>query len=226
METSTVAGSAGLLTFALAALVLIMIPGPDQALITRSTLIGGRAAGLLTTLGGVLGLAVHATAAAVGLSALLLASATAFTALKIVGAAYLLWMGVQAVRAGARSRRKPAEAPTTRVPARVRLRPATAVRQGFLSNALNPKVALFFVTFLPQFLSADDTATGTARLHALLLSTVFAVLYLGWFGLYVTAVNNLGRLLRRPRVKAAIERVTGLLLVAFAVRLVTAHQAT
>ena len=215
MTTSTI-------TFALAALVLIMIPGPDQALITRSTLVGGRAAGLLTMLGGVLGLAVHATAAAVGLSALLLASATAFTVLKIVGAAYLLWMGVQALRAAARSRKQPAEAPAPRA----RLRPATAVRQGFLSNALNPKVALFFVTFLPQFLSADQTAASATRLQALLLSAVFALLYVGWFGLYVTVVNGIGRLLRRPRVKAAIERVTGLLLVAFAVRLVAAHQAT
>jgi threonine/homoserine/homoserine lactone efflux protein len=211
METAT---STGLLTFALAALVLIMIPGPDQALITRSTLVGGRPAGLLTMVGGVLGLAVHATAAAVGLSALLLASPAAFTVLKLVGAAYLLWMGVQTLRA-ARSRRGPAEAVT----ARVRLSPATAVRQGFLSNALNPKVALFFVTFLPQFLSTDATAGGT-RAQALLLSAVFALLYLGWFGLYVTAVNGLGRVLRRPRVKAAVERVTGLLLVAFAVRLV------
>jgi threonine/homoserine/homoserine lactone efflux protein len=222
METLTLTGTTGLLTFALVALVLIMIPGPDQALVTRSTLVGGRTAGLLTTVGGLLGLAVHATAAAVGLSALLLASAKAFTALKIVGAAYLLWMGLQTLRAAARSRRAPAEAPTTRG----RLRPVTAVRQGFLSNALNPKVALFFVTFLPQFLSADHATAGAARLQALLLSAVFALLYLGWFGLYVTAVNRLGRLLRRPRVKAAIERVTGVLLVGFAVRLATAHQAT
>lgn len=214
METS-------ILTFALAALVLIMIPGPDQALITRSTLVGGRAAGLLTMLGGGLGLAVHATAAAIGLSALLLASATAFTVLKIVGAAYLLWMGVQTVRAAARSRREPGQAAVHRV----RLRPATAVRQGLLSNALNPKVALFFVTFLPQFLSAEATAADT-RAQAVLLSAVFALLYLGWFGLYVTAVGGLGRLLRRPRVKAAIERVTGVLLVAFALRLATAHHST
>src|SRR5687768_8621172 len=150
METAT---STGLLTFALAALVLIMIPGPDQALITRSALVGGRTAGLLTMLGGVLGLAVHATAAAVGLSALLLASAKAFTALKIVGAAYLLWMGVQTLRAAARSRRTPAEAAVPRG----RPRAASCMRQGFLSNALNPKVALFFVTFLPQFLSTEAT---------------------------------------------------------------------
>jgi len=220
METSTLTGSTSMPTFALAALVLIMIPGPDQALITRSALIGGRPAGLLTMVGGVVGLAVHATAAAVGLSALLLASATAFLTLKIVGAGYLLWMGVQALRAAARSRREPAEAPTRRV----RLRPATAVRQGFLSNALNPKVALFFVTFLPQFLSTEAIAGGP-RAQALLLSAVFALLYLGWFGLYVAAVDGLGRLLRRPRVKAAIERVTGVLLVAFAVRLAIAHHA-
>jgi threonine/homoserine/homoserine lactone efflux protein len=214
METAT------LMSFALAALVLIMIPGPDQALITRSSLVGGRPAGLLTMAGGVLGLAVHATAAAVGLSALLLASATAFTVLKIVGAAYLLWMGLQTLRAAARSRRAPAESAIHRVPAR----PLTVVRQGFLSHALNPKVALFFVTFLPQFLSADGTPGGT-RAQALLLSAIFAALYLGWFGLYVLAVDGLGRLLRRPRVKATIERVTGVLLIAFAIRLATAHPA-
>jgi threonine/homoserine/homoserine lactone efflux protein len=203
--------------FALAALVLIMIPGPDQALITRSALIGGRSTGLLTTLGGVLGVTVHATAAAVGLSALLLASATAFTALKIVGTAYLLWMGVQALRAAARSRRGPAEAAIQGV----RPRAWSTVRKGFLSNALNPKVALFFVTFLPQFLSVNGSV-GTIRAQALLLSAVFAALYLTWFSLYVLLVDRLGQLLRRPRVRAAIERLTGVLLVAFAVRLVTA----
>jgi threonine/homoserine/homoserine lactone efflux protein len=202
--------AASIMTFALAALVLIMIPGPDQALITRSTLVGGRTAGLFTMLGGVLGLGVHATAAAVGLSALLLASASAFTVLKVAGALYLLWMGVQTLRAAARSRRGSAEA----LPVPARLRPATALRQGFLSNALNPKVALFFVTLLPQFLSTSDTA-GAARLQALLLSAVFGLLYVGWFSAYVVAVNQLGRLLRRPRIKASIERVTGILLIGF-----------
>lgn len=199
-----------LLVFAIAALVLIMIPGPDQALITRNTLAGGRSAGLLTTVGGVLGVTVHATAAAVGLSALLLASAKAFTVLKIVGAAYLLWMGVQTLRSS-----PSAESPRSAVGLRA------AVRQGFLSNALNPKVALFFVTFLPQFLPTNQSA-GATRLSALVLSGVFALLFVGWFGLYVIVVNNLGRVLRRPRVKAGIQRVTGVLLVGFAVGLLTA----
>ncbi|WP_069111230.1 LysE family translocator [Jiangella alba] len=203
-------------TFALAALVLIMLPGPDQALITRNALVGGRTGGLLTMTGGVLGLAVHATAAAVGLSALLLASATAFTVLKIAGAAYLLWLAVQLLRSAARSRRSPAAAGevVTAPPRRW-----AYLRQGFLSNALNPKVALFFVTFLPQFLSAG---AGSARAEALLLSAVFALLYLAWFGLYVAAVDRLGRWLRRPAVKARIEQATGVLLAAVAIRLATA----
>jgi threonine/homoserine/homoserine lactone efflux protein len=209
MDPSTF-DATSVMTFALAALVLIMIPGPDQALITRSTLVGGRTTGIFTMFGGLLGLGVHAAAAALGLSALLLASAKAFTVLKIAGALYLLWMGVQTLRVAARSRREPAEA----LPVRTRLRPASALRQGFLSNALNPKVALFFVTFLPQFLSTSDTA-GAARLQALLLSAVFGLLYVSWFSVYVAAVNQLGRLLRRPRIKAMIERVTGILLIGF-----------
>jgi threonine/homoserine/homoserine lactone efflux protein len=204
-------------TFAIAALILIMIPGPDQALITRNALAGGRAGGLLTMTGGVLGLTVHATAAAFGLSALLLASAKAFTVLKIVGAVYLVWLGFQTLRAAARSRREPATEQAAAAPRRR----TVYLRQGFLANALNPKVALFFVTFLPQFLSAD---AGSPRTQALLLSAIFAVLYLAWFAPYVAAVDRLGRWLRRPKVKARIEQVTGFVLVTVAVRLATAHQ--
>jgi threonine/homoserine/homoserine lactone efflux protein len=204
-------------TFALAALVLIMIPGPDQALITRSALTGGRAGGLLTTVGGMLGLAVHASAAAFGLSALLLASATAFTVMKVVGAIYLLWLGIQTLRAAGRSRRAASGTSALATPRRRR----AYLRQGFLSNALNPKVALFFVTLLPQFLATDGPAPWA---QALLLSVIFAVLYLSWFTLYVLVVERVGKLLQRPRVKATIERVTGLLLVGLAVRLTTAHQ--
>ncbi|MEV6491301.1 LysE family translocator [Actinoplanes sp. NPDC051633] len=200
-------------SFALAALVLIMLPGPDQALITRNALVGGRRGGLLTLLGGVLGVAVHAGTAAVGLSALLLASATAFTVLKIVGAAYLLWLAARMLWSAVRSPHTPAadEAPVAP------RRGAAYLRQGFLSNALNPKVALFFVTFLPQFLSADS---GSPRAEALLLSGIFAVLYLAWFGTYIAAIERFGRWLRRPRVVARIEQITGVVLATVAVRLV------
>jgi threonine/homoserine/homoserine lactone efflux protein len=204
------------LTFALTALVLIMMPGPDQALITRNALVGGRQGGLLTALGGVLGVTVHAGAAALGLSALLVASAGAFTALKVVGAVYLLWLALQMLRSAARSRHEGEPAESAVVPRRR----ATYLRQGFLSNALNPKVALFFVTFLPQFLSTDS---GSPTTEALWLSAVFAVLYVAWFGLYVAAVDRLGRWLRRPSVKARIEQVTGVVLVGVAVKLASTH---
>ena len=202
-------------TFTIAALVLIMLPGPDQALITRNALAGGRYGGLLTMLGGVLGLTVHAGAAAVGLSALLLASATAFTMLKIVGAVYLLWLAMQMLWSARRSQRSALAEEAVAMP----VRRLAYLRQGFLSNALNPKVALFFVTFLPQFLSAG---TGSPRAEALLLSGIFGVLYLAWFGLYVAAVDRLGRWVQRPPVKARIEQVTGLVLATVAVRLAIA----
>lgn len=200
-------------TFAIAALLLIMLPGPDQALITRNALVGGRSGGVLTMLGGALGLTVHAGAAAVGLSALLVASARAFTVVKIVGACYLAWLGVHMLRDAVRSRR----ASEGEEPAASHQR-AAYLRQGFLSNALNPKVALFFVTFLPQFLTADG---GSPRTQALVLSAVFAGLYLAWFSLYVFSVERLGRWLRRPTVRTRIEQVTGSVLVTAAARLLT-----
>src|SRR4051794_30315398 len=173
-----------MMTFAIAALVLIMLPGPDQALITRNALVGGRSGGLLTMVGGVLGLSVHASAATLGLSALLLASATAFTALKIVGAGYLLWLAAQMLWSARRSGRRPAAEATSATP----VRRSSYLRQGFLSNALNPKVALFFVTFLPPFLNPDSSSP---RAQAALLSAVFAGLYLAWFGLYLAAIDRL-----------------------------------
>jgi threonine/homoserine/homoserine lactone efflux protein len=202
-------------TFAIAALLLIMMPGPDQVLVTRNALAGGRRGGLLTMVGGALGLTVHAGTAAVGLSALLLASATAFTALKIVGVAYLVWLGVQTMRA-ARHTGSATEEDAEPIHA---VTWTAYLRQGFLSNALNPKVALFFVTFVPQFLPADTTSP---RGQALLLSAVFATLYVAWFGCYALLVDRFGRWLRRPSVRARIERVTGIVLVTFALRLATA----
>jgi threonine/homoserine/homoserine lactone efflux protein len=204
-------------TFAIAALLLITLPGPDQALITRNALVGGRSGGLLTMVGGALGLTVHAGAAALGLSALLVASAKAFTLVKIVGALYLAWLGVHMLREAVRGRHGETSEAGVASPARH----FTHLRQGFLSNALNPKIALFFVTFLPQFLS---TGGGSVRAQALLFSAVFAGLYLAWFSLYVAFVERLGQWLRRPRVKARIEQVTGSVLVTAAVRLLaTSH---
>jgi threonine/homoserine/homoserine lactone efflux protein len=203
-------------TYLISVLILVAMPGQDHALITRSSLAGGRSGGLMTTLGGAAGLTVHAAAAAVGLSALLLASAEAFTVVKLVGAVYLVWIGVQTLRAAARSRRQPAGDQGTIESRRLLL----FFRDGFLSSALNAKLALFFVSFMPQFMTAGGPAPW---LQAVLLSVIFAVVYLGWFGSYVWVVGLLGELLARPAVKSWIERVTGTALIGMAALLVTAQ---
>jgi threonine/homoserine/homoserine lactone efflux protein len=190
--------------FALASLVLIAIPGPDQALIVRNALVGGRAAGLRTMLGGASGLLLHSTAAVLGLSALLAASATAYTVLKVAGVAYLVYLGVRMLRAagaepGAEEQR----------------RGSRPFSQGLLSNAMNPKCALFFLTFLPQFLPDH----GARLPMAVALAAVFEVLYLAWFTTLVALVDRVGDWLRRPRPRTWMDRASGSALVGFAARL-------
>lgn len=201
-----------MLTFIGASLILIMIPGPDQALITRNALAGGRLGGLATMAGGALGLSVHATAAALGLSALLKASATAFLVLKVAGVGYLLWLGVGTLRAARRGEATTADEAES---GDARHKPLRYLRQGFVSNALNPKIAVFFLTFLPQFMPGHHTTLG----RGFGLSALFALLYLAWFSGYVALVERIGALLRRPAVRRRIEAVTGFLLIAFAARL-------
>jgi threonine/homoserine/homoserine lactone efflux protein len=194
-----------IVSFAFASLVLIALPGPDYALITRNALVGGRSAGIRTTLGGATGLTVHASAAALGLSTLLAASAAAYATLKLVGVAYLVYLGLRLLLSG-RSDEEEKQARRGRWFAR-----------GFMSSALNAKVALFFLTFLPQFLPA----TGSTLPAAPGLAAIFAAIYIAWFSGLVVLVGLVSGALRRPRVKAWIERVTGGALVAFGIRLAT-----
>jgi threonine/homoserine/homoserine lactone efflux protein len=194
-----------LFEFLLASLLLIAVPGPDQALITRNAILRGRAAGVRTMLGGASGLLLHAAAAALGVSALLATSAIAYTTLKFVGVAYLVYLGVRMLLTSGGS----VEEETGD---KARGRPYA---QGLASNALNPKVALFFLTFVPQFLPSEGATLPTA----LALSAIFAALYLAWFSGLVWLVERVGAALRRPRVQAWMERVSGSALLAFGVRL-------
>jgi threonine/homoserine/homoserine lactone efflux protein len=190
--------------FAVASLILIAIPGPDQALILRNALVRGRSAGVQTMFGGASGLLIHASAAALGVSALLAASATAFSVLKLAGVAYLVYLGVRMLRDAGRGPGEEAEA-----------RQGRPFAQGLLSNAMNPKVALFFLTFLPQFLPDHG-----ARLPvAFALAAIFEALYLAWFTGLIALVGLVGGWLRRPRAQAWMDRVSGSALMGFAVRL-------
>jgi threonine/homoserine/homoserine lactone efflux protein len=133
--------TAHLVAFTLAAITLAAIPGPGMLYVLARSLGGGRGVGLRSSFGTALGGCVHVVAAAAGLSALVAASATAFTVVKLVGAAYLVWLGVRTLMS---ARQPPPVVGTVSAD-------AGAFRQGALTEALNPKTALFFVTFLPQF---------------------------------------------------------------------------
>jgi threonine/homoserine/homoserine lactone efflux protein len=177
--------------------VVIVTPGQDTALTIRNTLRGGRRDGVLTACGVATGQVGWALATSAGLAALLVASEPAFQALRLFGAAYLVFLGTQSlVRALRRSSAKPLP-PGKRRP----------YRQGLISNLGNPKMAVFFSSLLPQF------AHSFAGL--LLLGLAFAVMTLLW----LSVVARAGEIFRRPRVRRVIDAVVGVVLIAFGARL-------
>jgi threonine/homoserine/homoserine lactone efflux protein len=203
------------LEFLSISVLVIVTPGPDTALTVRNTLLGGRRGGIFTALGVVLGQAVWALATAAGLAALLAASEPAFVAVKLLGAAYLVFLGAQAlfwaIRGGAPARRAARSLGAPRVTR------AAALRQGVVSNLTNPKMAAFFPSLLPQFATGPDSA-----FPALLgLGLVFCTLTLAWLTAYAVALARAGDALNRPRVRRALEGVTGAFLMALGLRLAT-----
>jgi threonine/homoserine/homoserine lactone efflux protein len=204
-----------LLAFLGVAVLVIVTPGPDTAVTVRAALMGGRRAGVMTASGVVTGQACWTLAASAGITALLVASEPAFLALKLVGAAYLVSLGLQALAAALRGQAAPldgaAEGPR-------RLRSATAYRQGLISDLGNPKMAAFFTSLLPQFGTTD---AGPSFWLMLALGLLFALLTWLWLVLYATAIHRLGHALRSSRVRRSIEAVTGTVLVALGLRLAT-----
>ncbi len=194
----------GLLAFAAVALVVIVTPGQDTALTVRNTLAGGRRAGIRTAAGVVCGQAVWALAASAGVAALLVAWEPAFVALRLAGAAYLVYLGGCALLAALHHREDGARA--TAAAARDR-----AWRQGLLSNLANPKMAVFFTSLLPQF--------GDSFVVLLGLGLLFCALTMLWLAAYAVAVARAGDVLRRAPIRRAIDAVTGVALVGFGVRL-------
>jgi RhtB (resistance to homoserine/threonine) family protein len=205
-----------LIPFLAVSAVVIIAPGPDMALVGRNALFAGRRAGVYTTIGVVLGLAVWSLAASVGVAALLRRSEPAFVALKVVGAVYLVWLGLQALRVAWRGNDRDT---TAALALSSRPGPRRALRQGFLSNLANPKIAVFFTSFLPQF------ASSNASFAALLaLGLVFCLMTLVWLAGYGVFVAKAGDVLRRPGIRRVMEGVTGTVLIGFGVRLATADR--
>jgi threonine/homoserine/homoserine lactone efflux protein len=176
-----------------------------MALITRQVVTRGRRAAQVTVLGNLSGLVVHAAALAAGLSALLVASATAYGAVKLAGAAYLVLLGLQSLREARRTRAAPREA----VP-QLAARRGSPYRQGLISTVLNPKPALFFLSYLPQFVDRN----GPVTLQVSLLAAIHILVGLVWLSFYAWFVSRLHAALTRPRVRAALDRASGVVLIA------------
>jgi threonine/homoserine/homoserine lactone efflux protein len=204
-----------LLLFLSGSILVTIVPGADMALITRQVFVGGTALAQRTIFGNLTGLVVHATALAVGLSALLVASAEAYTVVKLAGAAYLVYLGVQALRSARRASEGDGAAGATGVqlPSRV---PSmrTAYLQGLISTVLNPKPALLFLTFLPQFV--DESRAVLPQIA--FLAAVHIVVGLIWLTIYAHLVHRAHRTLTRADVRRWLEGATGVVLIALGLR--------
>jgi RhtB (resistance to homoserine/threonine) family protein len=205
------------LVFIGVAAVVIVLPGPDTAVVTKNVLVHGRRAALGTSLGVSAGLSVWTLAAALGVASVVRTSAIAFTVLKLVGALYLVWLGLQALRAAGHA--KSGEA-TPQVTARRAMGARGGFRQGFLSDLANPKIGVFFTSLLPQFVDPGRPVV----LPFLSLGGVFVLMTLLWLGAYCLIAARAAQTLQRPRVRAALDRVTGSVLIALGLRLAIEHR--
>jgi threonine/homoserine/homoserine lactone efflux protein len=193
--------------------LVICAPGPDTALTIRNSIVGGRRGGVLTAAGIAAGQLVWTLAASIGIASLLQASQPAFVMLKIVGAAYLVFLGVQSIVAAVRGHENKA----ARDIRSTELGSWSALRQGFISNLANPKMAVFFLSLLPQFVR------GPSGSFAILipLGLVFCLMTFGWLSIYAVVLDRVGPLLQRSRVRRTLDAMTGTVLVAFGFRLAT-----
>lgn len=198
--------------------LITLTPGPDMLVVLRNGLRGGSAAAWATGAGCCTGIATHAVLATAGLSAILAASSEAYTTVKLVGAAYLVWLGISAVASTIGKRRDSAQslaelARAGRNADDFQLDRRTAFRQGLLSNLLNPKIAILFLTLLPQFVADGEPRVQTTAI----LAATFVVIGFIFMRLFSLAIGTIARLLERGMVGMWIERVTGALLAAIGV---------
>jgi len=193
------------IAFALAAGVLTVTPGLDTALVLRTTVVDGRRRALETMLGIVAGCCVWGTVASIGLGALLAVSSIAYDAMRIAGAIYLCWLGLRMLA-------RPRDAVFAMTD---RGKGGGWFLRGLLTNLLNPKVGVFYVTFLPQFVPAGYPVVATSLAFTLIHAAEGAL----WLGALACAAGSLGSWLRRPAVVRSLDRLTGAVLVAFGLRL-------
>jgi threonine/homoserine/homoserine lactone efflux protein len=206
-----------LITFAIASTLVTLLPGPDFMLVLRNAFRGGRRIGWCTAAGTTTGLALWAVAASLGLSSLVAASRIGYDALRVIGAAYLIWLGVATLRS-----RQPTgiDGLEDQQPSAVRTRPGGAFRaylNGVISDLCNPKVGVFFVAFLPAFIPPH----GSVAEFSLLFGLWNAVQVGAYFAVVVWLISRGTAWLHHPRFRRRLEQVTGIVLIGFGIRLAT-----
>jgi len=197
--------------FVFMCMLLIILPGPDTAIATKNTLTVGRIGGLKTALGTCCALLIHTSAAVFGLSAIIVKSAFLFSVFKYVGAIYLVYLGIKTLWA----LRKKEVAASVETNTAKQYENKSCFKQGFLTNLLNPKVAVFFLTFLPQFVDAgSDTFVPF-----LIMGFTYTLLTAIWFFLYVYLLNQISTFMKKPKAQNMIEGITGAILIGFGIKL-------
>ena len=197
--------------FVLMCIFLIILPGPDTAIATKNTLTSGKIGGIKTVLGTSCALLIHTSAAILGLSAIIAKSALLFSIIKYVGAVYLIYLGIKTLW----SLKKKDDVASVESHTKKHFKTTSYFHQGFLTNILNPKVAVFFLTFLPQFVNPGSNTL----IPFLLMGITYTLLTIIWFGLYVYLINQVSAFMKKPKSKSMMEGITGAFLIGFGVKL-------
>lgn len=205
---------ANISVFLVMCILLIILPGPDTAIATKNTLTVSRKGGLQTIIGSCCGLLIHTCAAVIGLSAIIVKSAYIFAVLKYVGAVYLCYLGIKTLWT-LRTIRTQSPVVDDVGSIEHKYSHQSCFKQGFLTNVTNPKVAVFFLTFLPQFV---DGNSGTF-FPFLIMGLIYTALTMLWFIFYVYLLDRISAFMKKPSTKAVIEGLTGAILIAFGIKL-------
>lgn len=188
-------------TFLFLAAMLVIMPGPDYVMITKNTLIKGKLAGFFTLVGTLSALSCHTIFAVVGLSALLVKSAMLYGAVKYLGAFYLFYLGIKALFFTSETKNEQKD--------------QSVYLQGLLTNLFNPKVAIFFLTFLPQFIAPDNKSWLPFALLGMTYILVTALI----FSIYILFLEQVRGFMEKPQTKLLIDKVSGIVLVVFGLKL-------
>ncbi|MDO4936342.1 MAG: LysE family translocator [Sutterellaceae bacterium] len=203
-----------LLLYIPVAFLIVVMPGPDFAIVSKVALTQGRLAGCACAIGVACGILIHTLLAIVGISAVVAHSVTLFSALKWIGAAYLFWLGIQAVRASfSQSKATAVDFPQLQAVPETTL--SRLWLQGFLCNVLNPKAVLFFLTFLPQFMTPHEDLTPQFLILGGILMSFCAI----WFSSLSFLLGYIGEIFKKPRFQNWLNRVTGGIFLLFGLKL-------